>query len=139
MERISDILESRIIREKNYEDSRSSYLRDRDRIIFSRAFRRLAFKTQVVTASGRITSDHIRNRLTHSLEVMQIASSIALEVNNKLRSSDKKHNLDIDLIQAIALGHDIGHTPYGHIGEEALFDFIFSSKDNDLKKIQRDY
>jgi len=78
---LEEILKSRVIVEKDYKDSRSPFLRDRDRIIFSRAFRRLGFKTQVVAASGKITSDHIRNRLTHSLEVMQIASSIALEVN----------------------------------------------------------
>jgi len=134
MENIREVLESRIIDEKNYSDVRPPYLRDRDRIIFSRAFRRLAFKTQVVTASGRITSDHIRNRLTHSLEVMQIASSIALNVNKELKNSYKRHNLDIGLIQAIALGHDIGHTPYGHIGEKALFDFIFKPKVDDLRK-----
>ena len=121
MEDRNEILESRIINKEEYMgDSRASYLHDRDRIIFSRAFRRLAFKTQVVPAAGRDISDHIRTRLTHSLEVMQIASSIALDV-----TSDKKHKLDIDLIQAISLGHDIGHTAYGHIGERVLSEFIF--------------
>ena len=137
MENLGDILKSRIIIETSeYRDRRSPYLHDRDRIIFSRAFRRLAFKTQVVAALGGITSDHIRNRLTHSLEVMQIASSIALDVNKDLKSSDKM--LDIDLIQAIALGHDLGHTPYGHIGEEVLFNFIFDSKGKGLKEEFRD-
>ncbi len=124
MEDLENVLKSRVIEEKNYGDSRDSYLRDRDRIIFSRSFRRLAFKTQVVPVLGGITSDHIRSRLTHSLEVMQIASSIALEVNKKFKNND---TLNIDLIQAIAVGHDIGHTAYGHIGEEALFKFIFNS------------
>ncbi|CAD7768864.1 Deoxyguanosinetriphosphate triphosphohydrolase-like protein [Candidatus Methanoperedenaceae archaeon GB50] len=131
MKDLEEILKSRVIVEKDYEDSRSPFLRDRDRIIFSRAFRRLGFKTQVVASSGRTISDHIRNRLTHSLEVMQIASSIALEVNKELK---KKKRLDIDLIQAITLGHDIGHTPYGHIGEEALFEFIFNSEANNLRE-----
>ncbi len=112
---------SRIIKQPDYGDKRSPFLRDRDRIIYSRTFRRLSFKTQVVPASGKITSDHIRSRLTHSLEVMQIASSIALEVNEELRTATKKagkleaDSLNIDLIQAIALGHDLGHTAYGHI------------------------
>ncbi|KAF5411428.1 MAG: Deoxyguanosinetriphosphate triphosphohydrolase-like protein [Candidatus Methanophagaceae archaeon] len=121
MEDRNEILKCRIINEKAYmSNERSHYLRDRDRILFSRAFRRLAFKTQVVPASGRDISDHIRTRLTHSLEVMQIASSIALKVN-----SDNRRKLDIDLIQAISLGHDIGHTAYGHIGERVLSKFIF--------------
>ena len=136
---LEEILKSRVIVEKDYKDSRSPFLRDRDRIIFSRAFRRLGFKTQVVAASGKITSDHIRNRLTHSLEVMQIASSIALEVNKNKELKKKKRNLDIDidLIQAIALGHDIGHTPYGHIGEETLFEFIFKPIADNLEKNYR--
>jgi dGTPase len=130
MEDLNRILKSRIINKNEYEgDCRTPYLHDRDRIIFSRAFRRLAFKTQVVPASGGVTSDHIRNRLTHSLEVMQIASSIASEVNNKLESSDKEGELDLDLIQAISLGHDIGHTAYGHIGERALFKFVFGENE----------
>ena len=122
MEDLNEILKGRIINKEEYVgDGRAPYLHDRDRIIFSRAFRRLAFKTQVVPASGRSTSDHIRTRLTHSLEVMQIASSIALDVNG-----DKKRKLlDLDLIQSISLGHDIGHTAYGHIGERVLSKFIF--------------
>lgn len=121
-------LESRVIKEKDSKDHdhRSQYLHDRDRILFSRTFRRLGFKTQVVP-SGGITSDHIRSRLTHSLEVMQIASSIAIEVNSTLAKK-----IDIDLIQAIALGHDFGHTAYGHIGEDVLFEFIFDSHENNF-------
>ncbi|MDI9395240.1 MAG: hypothetical protein QM426_07415 [Euryarchaeota archaeon] len=77
-------LKSRLITEEsNDNDYRSEYLHDRDRILYSRAFRRLAGKTQVVTVSGLKTSDHLRSRLTHSLEVMQIATSIGNYLKNK--------------------------------------------------------
>jgi len=86
--------------------TRSEYQRDRDRIIHSTAFRRLQHKTQVFLAhEGR----HFRNRLTHTLEVSQIARSIARALH-----------LDEDLAEAIALSHDLGHTPFGHAGERAL-------------------
>ncbi len=86
--------------------TRSEYQRDRDRIIHSTAFRRLQHKTQVFLAhEGR----HFRNRLTHTLEVSQIARSIARALR-----------LDEDLAEAIALSHDLGHTPFGHAGERAL-------------------
>ena len=85
---------------------RSPYQRDRDRIIHSTAFRRLKHKTQVfVNTSG----DHYRTRITHSLEVSQIA-----------RTLSKVFKLDEDLSETLSLAHDLGHTPFGHAGEEAL-------------------
>ncbi len=87
-------------------DIRTDFQRDRDRIIHSKAFRRLKHKTQVfITPEG----DHYRTRLTHTLEVMQIARTVtrALRLNE-------------DLAEAIALGHDLGHTPFGHSGEKVL-------------------
>ena len=85
---------------------RNEFQRDRDRIIHAKAFRRLMHKTQVFIAPD---GDHFRTRLTHTLEMMQISRTIArsLELNE-------------DLTEAIALGHDLGHTPFGHTGEEAI-------------------
>lgn len=85
---------------------RTCFARDRDRIIHAKSFRRLKHKTQVFLAPE---GDHYRTRLTHTLEVMQIASSIADILG-----------LNQDLTQAIALGHDLGHTPFGHCGEKVL-------------------
>lgn len=85
---------------------RDSFDRDRDRIMYSKAFRRLSGKTQIFLASK---DDHARNRLTHTLEVSQIARTIA-----------KSLGLNETLVEAIALGHDIGHTPFGHVGERTL-------------------
>ena len=86
--------------------SRSAYQRDRDRILYSRAFRRLMHKTQVFVAPQ---GDHFRTRLTHTLEVAQIARSIARAIG-----------VDEDLTEAIALAHDLGHPPFGHAGEKEL-------------------
>ncbi len=85
---------------------RTSFQRDRDRILYSKAFRRLKHKTQVFVAP---LGDHYVTRLTHTLEVSQIARTIARALN-----------LNEDLAEAIALGHDLGHTPFGHIGEDVL-------------------
>jgi dGTPase len=85
---------------------RSEYARDRDRIVHSRAFRRLEAKTQVFTTRF---SDHFRNRLTHTLEVTQIARTVAAALG-----------LNADLVETLALAHDIGHPPFGHSGEQKL-------------------
>ena len=85
---------------------RTCYQRDRDRIVHCKAFRRLSHKTQVFLAPE---GDHYRTRLTHTLEVAQIARSVAASLR-----------LNEDLTEAIALGHDLGHTPFGHTGEGAL-------------------
>lgn len=89
-------------------DMRTAYQRDRDRIIHCKAFRRLKHKTQVFLAPE---GDHYRTRLTHTLEVSQIARTISRSLK-----------LNEDLTEAIALGHDLGHTPFGHAGERALND-----------------
>ena len=85
---------------------RNDFQRDRDRIIHAKAFRRLMHKTQVFISPD---GDHFRTRLTHTLEMMQISRTIARSLR-----------LNEDLTEAISLGHDLGHTPFGHTGEEAL-------------------
>lgn len=98
---------------RSYEEKcriRTDFQRDRDRILHSKAFRRLKHKTQVfITPEG----DHFRTRLTHTLEVSQIARTIARALR-----------LNEDLTEAIALGHDLGHTPFGHTGEDVLNDLL---------------
>ena len=93
-------------REEDECDIRTCFQRDRDRIIHCQSFRRLKHKTQVFLAPS---GDHYRTRLTHTLEVAQIARTIARALR-----------LNEDLTEAIALGHDLGHTPFGHAGERAL-------------------
>src|ERR1700682_205092 len=88
------------------DDVRPAFQRDRDRVIHSKAFRRLKHKTQVFLAP---TGDHYRTRLTHTLEVSQIARTIA-----------KVLRLHEELTEAITLGHDLGHTPFGHAGERVI-------------------
>ncbi len=88
------------------DDLRTEYQRDRDRILHCKAFRRLKGKTQVFLAPQ---GDHYRTRMTHTLEVMQVARTLARSLR-----------LNEDLTEAIALGHDLGHTPFGHAGESAL-------------------
>ena len=85
---------------------RNAFQRDRDRVVHARAFRRLEAKTQVFPPG---LSDHFRNRLTHTIEVAQIARTVAVVLE-----------LDEDLTEALALAHDIGHPPFAHAGEEEL-------------------
>jgi dGTPase len=91
------------------DDLRTAFQRDRDRIVHSKAFRRLGHKTQVFLAPE---GDHYRVRLTHTLEVTQVARTIARALR-----------LNEDLVEAICLGHDLGHTPFGHLGEEVVAAF----------------
>src|SRR3954471_15626188 len=97
-------------RRENEDGIRPSFQRDRDRIVHCKAFRRLKHKTQVFFSP---TGDHYRTRLTHTLEVSQIARTIA-----------KVLHLHEELTEAIALGHDLGHTPFGHAGERVLSDLV---------------
>lgn len=90
--------------------NRDEFTRDRDRIVHSRAFRRLQYKTQVFTADQ---GDHFRNRLTHTIEVVQLA-----------RSAARRLRLNEDLVECIALVHDVGHPPFGHQGESLLDELL---------------
>ena len=105
---------------------RTCFQRDRDRIIHSQSFRRLKHKTQVFLAPS---GDHYRTRLTHTLEVSQIARTIARALN-----------LNEDLTEAVALGHDLGHTPFGHAGERALSNlasFDFKHYEQSVRVVER--
>jgi dGTPase len=97
-------------REEEPHALRTAFQRDRDRIVHAKSFRRLKHKTQVFIAPE---GDHYRVRLTHTLEVAQIA-----------RTAARALGLNEDLTEAIALGHDLGHTPFGHLGEQALTPFL---------------
>jgi dGTPase len=104
---------------------RNAYARDRDRVIHSRAFRRLEAKTQVFTTRY---SDHFRNRLTHTIEVAQIARTVAEALG-----------LNTDLAEALALVHDIGHPPFGHAGERKLDELLrpyFDRFDHNLQALR---
>lgn len=105
---------------------RTCYMRDRDRIIHSKSFRRLKHKTQVYISPE---NDHYRTRLTHTLEVNQIAQTIG-----------KALRLNPDLIEAISLGHDVGHTPFSHTGEDVLNSLLpngFRHNDNSIRVLTR--
>jgi dGTPase len=105
---------------------RTCFMRDRDRIIHSKAFRRLKHKTQVFLAPE---GDHYRTRLTHTLEVSQISRTVARALR-----------LNEDLTEAIALGHDLGHTPFGHMGEEAFQDLLpapFRHNEQSLRVVEK--
>ena len=107
-------------------DLRTDFQRDRDRIIHCKAFRRLKFKTQVFLSPE---GDHYRTRLTHTLEVAQVARTIARALR-----------LNEDLTEAIALGHDLGHTPYGHIGERTLDSLLpegFHHNEQSLRVVEK--
>ena len=97
-------------RDEPEDDLRTAFGRDRDRIVHSKAFRRLGHKTQVFLAPE---GDHYRVRLTHTLEVSQVARTIARALR-----------LNEDLTEAVCLGHDLGHTPFGHMGEEVVARFL---------------
>ena len=102
---------TRLKPEGTQDSIRDNYQIDRDRILYSKAFRRLRGKTQVFIAGY---DDHVRNRLSHTLEVSQIARTIS-----------KALSLNETLTEAIALGHDLGHTPFGHVGERVLNDISY--------------
>ena len=115
-------------REKPYEPCplRTCYQRDRDRILHSKSFRRLKFKTQVFFSPE---SDHVRTRLTHTLEVAQVGRTMARALA-----------LNEDLAEAIALGHDLGHTPFGHSGEHELAKRLeggFHHNEQSLRVVER--
>ena len=103
-------------------DIRTIFQHDRDRIIHSKAFRRLKHKTQVFIAPE---GDHYRTRLTHTLEVSQIARTIARALK-----------LNEDLVEAIALGHDLGHTPFGHAGEAALSEITGEEFNHNIQSLR---
>ena len=103
------------------DDERTCFERDRDRILHSTAFRRLAGKTQVFV----FPDDHQRTRLTHALEVAQVATAIARSVG-----------LNVALTEAIALGHDCGHGPGGHASEDAFSPYVEGGYDHDAEPLQ---
>lgn len=111
---------SRMEKASESAEYRNDFMRDRDRIMYCSAFRRLDGKTQIYL-TGK--NDHRRNRLTHTLEVAQIARTISQALD-----------LDVDLTEAIALGHDLGHTPFGHAGEQILNEIM--QPESEMKILQ---
>lgn len=113
-ERLSEFAAKSVLAKRAREEEecsiRTKFQRDRDRILHSKPFRRLKHKTQVYIAPS---GDHFRTRMTHSLEVSQICRTIGRGLK-----------LNEDLIEAIALGHDVGHTPFGHVGEDSIRQII---------------
>jgi dGTPase len=113
-------------REESPDPIRTCFMRDRDRIIHSKTFRRLKHKTQVFLAPE---GDHYRTRLTHTLEVSQISRTISRALR-----------LNEDLTEAVALGHDLGHTPFGHMGEEAFRELTptpFNHNEQSLRVVEK--
>lgn len=108
--------------EEGKDELRTDFQRDRDRILHSKAFRRLKHKTQVFLSPF---DDHFRTRLTHTLEVSQIARTLARSLN-----------LNEDLTEAIALGHDLGHTPFGHCGEGVLNELVEGGFFHNLQSVR---
>lgn len=114
------------VRQEEKCDLRTEFQRDRDRILHSKSFRRMKHKTQVFLSPG---GDHYRTRLTHTLEVAQIGRTIARALY-----------LNEDLVEAIALGHDLGHTPFGHVGERALSKYTskpFCHNEQSIRVVER--
>ncbi len=109
-------------REDDVSDMRTEFQRDRDRILHSKSFRRLKHKTQVFLAPF---DDHFRTRLTHTLEVSQIARTIARALQ-----------LNEDLVEAISLGHDLGHTPFGHCGENVLNELVSKGFHHNMQSVR---
>lgn len=110
----------RWVRPEIHQKYRGEFSKDRDRILYSKSFLRLRGKTQVFMLQN---NDYIRTRITHTLEVNQIAKTIAIALGQ-----------NIELVEAIALGHDVGHTPFGHIGERTLRDILEKDDDTPHKK-----
>ena len=118
---LSENTKGRAVEEKKC-DVRTDFQRDKDRIIYSKAFRRLKHKTQVFIAPE---GDHFRTRLTHTLEVSQIARTMARALR-----------LNEDLVEAISLGHDLGHTPFGHCGESVLTELLPNGFSHNIQSVR---
>ena len=109
-------------RDEKPSDLRTEFQRDRDRILHSKSFRRLKHKTQVFLSPF---DDHFRTRLTHTLEVSQIGRTMARALR-----------LNEDLVEAISLGHDLGHTPFGHCGEGVLNELVSTGFHHNIQSVR---